>query len=171
MTTTSGTSDREEIGQLVARFDDATNRGDVEGFRALSAEDAVWEIMEPRPMRAEGVDAIVAKWQALLDVAQWFFRGSFVGVVDVDGDTALGRWPCVETSTIAAPADAAHSGYDNRAFYEDAYVRRNGAWLFSRRRYVCFYISDAPLPGRAVPLTRDLLSDAPSFARAAKGAS
>jgi SnoaL-like domain len=62
---------------------------------------------------------------------KWLFRGSFVGVLQIDGDDATGRWPCVETGTFSDG-----KGYDNRAIYEDIYVRRIGRWWFKERRYV-----------------------------------
>ena len=159
-------SDRELIGQLVARFDDATNRRDEDGFRALWTKDASWSIGQPRPMSVTGLDAIVAEWHRLLGATEWFFRASYAGIVDVSGDEAVGRWPCLEMSTVSHPQSAAHSGYENRAFYEDYYVRREDRWLFSKRRYVYFWISDAPIKGQAVPATGDTLSDMPSYAAA-----
>ena len=162
-------SDRELITQLVARFDDATNIRDADGFRTLWTHDAEWRIGEPRPMHAKGIDDIVSHWQGLLDRAEWFFRGSYAGVVDVDGDAGVGRWPCLEMSTVAHPEDPKRSGYDNRAVYEDRYVRRDGRWLFASRSYVYFWISDAPIPGQKVPMPNDRLSDEPSFAAKDRG--
>jgi ketosteroid isomerase-like protein len=133
------------INQLVARFDDAVNRRDIKEFTGLWHKDATWEIGEPMPMHVQGAQAIVEKWAGMLEGTQWLFRGSFAGVVSVDGDTATGRWPCIETGTFANGI-----GYDNRAFYEDQYVRSEGQWYFMQRRYIYLWLSSESLPGKPI---------------------
>lgn len=140
-------SDSAAIAALVARFDDAVNRRDPVEFADLWADAAAWEIGEPMPMRVEGRARIVETWQGMIDSTRWLFRGSFIGVVTIEGDGATGRWPCVETGTFNDGR-----GYDNRAHYEDRYVREGGRWLFARRRYVYLWLSSDPLPGAPVPL-------------------
>jgi ketosteroid isomerase-like protein len=135
------------ITDLVARFDDAVNRRDATAFAALWADDAVWEIGEPMPMRVEGARHIVDTWTRMIGGTRWLFRGSFAGVVNVDGDVARGRWPCIETGTFADG-----KGYDNRALYEDRYIKRGGGWRFQHRRYLYLWLSNEPLPGAPVPL-------------------
>lgn len=149
-------SDRDAITDLVARFDDATNRRDAAEMRALWADDGVWEIMEPRPMRVDGGDRIVATWLSMLGALDWFFRGSFAGVVSVEGDRATGRWPCVETGRFGPASDRPGQGYDNRSIYEDVYVRRDDGWVFARRRYLYLWLSEGDLPGAGVPLGPEL---------------
>jgi ketosteroid isomerase-like protein len=144
---TASASDHAAITELVARFDDAVNRRDVGEFATLWADDAVWEIEEPMPMRTVGANEIVATWQQMLLGTKWLFRGSFIGVLEIDGDVATGRWPCVETGTFADG-----KGYDNRAIYEDIYVRRIGRWWFKERRYVYLWLSSEALPGAPIPL-------------------
>lgn len=143
--------DRLEIADLVARFDDAVNRRDVEEFAPLWCEDAVWEIGEPMPMHVEGAGAILETWQLMVASTVWLFRGSFAGVVTIEDDHARGRWPCVETGTFAATAEAPARGYDNRAIYDDIYVRVDGLWRFQHRRYVYLWLSSDALPGAPVP--------------------
>jgi ketosteroid isomerase-like protein len=140
-------SDHAAITELVARFDDAVNRRDVSEFSTLWADEAVWEIEAPMAMKTIGAMQIVATWQQMLAGTKWLFRGSFAGVLRVDGDTASGRWPCIETGTFVDG-----KGYDNRALYEDRYVRRQGQWLFLHRRYVYLWLSSEPLPGAPVAL-------------------
>lgn len=134
------------ITDLVARFDDAVNRRSAEEFRPLWAADAVWEIGAPLPMRVEGASAIVETWQSMIGATTWLFRGSFAGVVDIDGDTATGRWPCIETGEFKADRD-----YDNRAVYEDTYVRTPDGWRFKRRFYRYIWLSREDLPGAPQP--------------------
>jgi ketosteroid isomerase-like protein len=102
--------DRAAIEMLVAQFDDAVNRRDLDEFRGLWTRDAVWEIAAPRPMRVEGVDAIVHTWEHMIAGTRWLFRGSFAGIVSTHGSRGTGRWPCIETGTFADG-----QGYDNRA--------------------------------------------------------
>lgn len=137
--------DKRAIAQLVAGFDDAVNRRDVAEFAQLWTDDAVWEIGEPRSMRVEGASQIVETWKGMIAGTRWLFRGSFMGVVIVDGGTLRGRWPCIETGTFNDG-----QGYDNRAFYEDEYVRQDGRWLFRHRRYVYLWLSSVALPGGPV---------------------
>ncbi len=138
--------DRWAIFELVARFDDAVNRRDVAEFGALWTEDAIWEIGAPMDLRVEGRTAIVALWSRQLGKVEWLFRGSFMGVVSVEGDEATGRWPCVETG---AWTDG--RGYDNRSYYEDSYRRMDGRWLIARRRYVYLWLNEATVGGAPVP--------------------
>jgi ketosteroid isomerase-like protein len=144
---TANFSDRAAITDLVARFDDAVNRRDVAEFSLLWADDAVWEIEAPMAMHTSGATQIVATWQQMLGGTQWLFRGSFAGVLQVDGDTATGRWPCIETGSFADG-----KGYDNRAIYEDRYVRLGERWLFQQRRYVYLWLSSDPVAGAPVAL-------------------
>jgi ketosteroid isomerase-like protein len=143
--------DRTAIEQLVASFDDAVNRRDAAQFARLWTHDAIWEIGDPRPMRIEGAPEISATWSRMIEGTKWLFRGTFVGVVSVDGDVATGRWPCIETGTFLDG-----QGYDNRAIYEDIYARTEGGWLFRHRRYLYLWFSSESLPGAPVPLAEEL---------------
>ena len=149
-------TDLEAIHNLVARFDDAVNRRDKGEFGKLWAQDAVWEIGDPRPLHVEGADEIVSTWSKMLFGSEWMFRGSFAGVVTVDGAAGAGRWPCIETGTLILPDATSPQGYDNRAVYEDIYVKKDGTWLFSRRRYLYLWLSTDTLPGRPVKLGAEL---------------
>ena len=145
------TDDRSAIELLVAQFDDAVNRRDLAEFKSLWTPDAIWEIAEPRPMRVAGAEAIASTWERMIDGTRWLFRGSFAGIVSVDGALGTGRWPCIETGTLADG-----QGYDNRAIYEDVYARLDGRWLFRHRRYLYLWLSSEPLPGSAVSLADEL---------------
>ena len=145
-------SDGAAILDLVARFDDAVNRKDAKEFGHLWAEDGVWDIGEPMPLHVQGRAAIVETWTHMIATTEWLFRGSFMGVVDITGDSATGRWPCVETGTFKASDSAPAKGYDNRAFYDDRYVKREGKWFFQHRRYLYLWLSSEKLPGSAVRL-------------------
>lgn len=149
------TTDMEGIWDLVARFDDAVNRRDKEEFAKLWAADAIWDIGEPRPLHVEGADKIVSTWSTMLFSSEWMFRGSFTGIITLNGDQATGRWPCIETGTLL-DANKAPQGYDNRAVYEDDYVKKEGIWLFQRRRYLYLWLSTDQIPGNPVKLGPEL---------------
>lgn len=144
--------DRMAIFDLVARFDDAVNRRDVEEFAALWAEEAVWQIGDPMQLLVSGRGEIVETWRRMVAGTVWLFRGSFAGVVTLNGAYARGRWPCVETGTFAKTDARDATGYDNRAIYDDLYVKRGDRWLFLHRRYVYLWLSSDTLPGAPVPL-------------------
>lgn len=93
-------------------------------------------------MHVEGKSVIVETWTQMIAGTQWLFRGSFEGVLSVDGDSATGNWPCVERGVFADG-----TGYDNLAQYEDTYVRENGKWKFKSRKYVYFWLSSEPISG------------------------
>lgn len=147
-------SDRDAIAQLVARFDDAVNRRDPKEFRRLWATDAIWEIGDPMPAHFKGADEITRSWVAAVDGTEWLFRGSFAGVVEISGNTATGRWPCIETGTFRGG-----KGYDNRALYEDRYIKIDGQWFFAHRRYLYLWLSQEQLPGGPVKLGSELFED------------
>ena len=153
--------DRWAIFDLVARFDDAVNRRDADEFGALWTEDAIWEVEAPRPMRAVGRVTIVETWRRMVAATSWLFRGSFAGVLRIDGERATGRWPCIETGVFAATASAEAQGYDNRSLYEDIYVRHDGRWRVQHRRYLYLWLSSGNLPGEAVPLGEEIAEDLP----------
>jgi ketosteroid isomerase-like protein len=151
--------DHDAITMLIARFDDAVNRRDVAEFGRLWAEDAIWEIGDPFPLRVQARDRIIGTWTGMVANTEWLFRGSFVGVVNIEGETANGRWPCVETGTFKATGSTPAKGYDNRALYEDRYVKQDGIWLFAHRRYLYLWLSSEDLPGDPVPLGEEIAPD------------
>ena len=134
-------SDRDAIARLAATFDDAVNRRSVEGFCALWAQDAEWTIGPPREMRAVGIEDIRRTWTAMLEQTVWLFRGSYAGVIDVDGDVARGRWPCTEVGSFKAEGK-----YENFAMYEDEYRRTDGGWVFARRSYAYLRLTTDIVP-------------------------
>jgi len=144
------------ILDLMARFDDAIIRRDAEAFRSLWAEDGVWEIgqfnphgsTDIAPLRAQGIDQILAAQRQFGALNAFFFRTTLRGVIDLAGDQATARTP---TTEYARRHDG--HGYNNVALYDDELVRRDGTWLFAARRYYYLWIdSQSPIPGSAVPL-------------------
>jgi hypothetical protein len=117
--------DVEQIKQLKHRYCAyCDEQYDPDGIASLFVEDGVWD---GGPFGTyEGRDAIhefFANASNLISFANHYVTNP---VIEVSGDTATGRWdlwqPMVsEPDTIACWLVAK---------YRDAYVRRDGAWLF-----------------------------------------
>ena len=139
----SHSEDCHAISQLVAKFDDAVNRKSLEEFCSLWTDDAMWQIGAPREMCVQGIDTIRETWKGMLESTVWLFRGSFAGVVEIDGDTATGRWPCIETGSFKEEGK-----YDNYALYSDSYRRVSGrGWLIASRNYHYLRLTTDIIPG------------------------
>ncbi len=136
--------DKAAITETTARFADACNTRDIAAFRALWLPDGVWEIGEPFPARAEGVDDIANLCQTLLGLWEVFVQFTHSGVIEIDGDTAIARWTMQET----ASSPEADRFYNNFGLYEDTLLRVDGKWLFKHRRYHYMYMDGSPLAGQ-----------------------
>ena len=64
--------DELSIRNLVARYTDAVNQRDLDAFRQLWTDDAVWEIGPLLQSRADGIDEIVALLRRLLQAEKIF---------------------------------------------------------------------------------------------------
>lgn len=144
--------DENAILTLMARFDDAVIRQDLDAFRALWVADAVWEFGDPLAMLAKGIEEIVAALQKYNDINEFFFRTTLRALIAVNGARATSRAP----STEYARRHDGH-GYNNVALWQDEFERRDGKWLFSSRRYYYVWVdSSSPILGSAVPLPTTL---------------
>ena len=140
--------DENAILNLMARFDDAVIRQDMQAFRELWIAEAVWTIGQPIPMRAEGVDQIVATLQKFNDSNEFFFRTTLRAVITLDGDRATSRAP---TTEYARRPDG--HGYSNVGIWQDEFRRQDGDWLFVSRHYHYIWVdSESPISGNAVQL-------------------
>lgn len=138
-------TDEAAIRDLTARFSDACNTRDVAAFRSVWLGDGVWEIGEPLPARADGIEKIVEMLENLLGSWEFFVQMTHTGVVRVDGDKARARWTVQETAR--KPNGAGF--YNNFALYEDKLVRAGGHWYFAERRYEYIYLDDSALRGKS----------------------
>lgn len=137
--------DKRAIQDLAARFADACTTRNVAAFRALWLPDGVWDIGNPLPAHAHGVDDVVQMLQRLLDSWEFFVQMNHSGVIRVDGDAASARWIVQETAR--KPENTGY--YNNFAVYEDQLSRRDGRWFFASRTYEYIYLDDAKLSGQA----------------------
>ena len=138
-------TDELAVRDLTARFSDACNTRNIEAFRRLWLADGVWEIGEPLPARAEGIEKIVKMLENLLNAWEFFVQMTHTGIVRISGDMATARWTVQET----ARQPKATGFYNNFALYEDKLVRVEGNWYFAERRYEYIYLDDAALHGKS----------------------
>jgi hypothetical protein len=138
--------DHAQVVDLVHRYCDAVTRMDVERLAGTWAEHANWDIGKGR--HAEGRDAIVALYQratsALRIVVQLVYNGE--AAVDAEAGTGTGRWYVSEQLERMTGARGALY-----AWYDDTYVREDGAWKFASRIMTVLYhgapdLSDAFTP-------------------------
>ena len=118
--------DIESIKQLKARYCAFCDEGyNPDGIAALMTDDCVWDggIFG----RYEGKAAIHEFFSGAASLIS--FANHYVSnpVIDVDGDTATGRWDLWQPMV----AEPAHEAQWLVAKYRDRYVRVDGQWLFS----------------------------------------
>jgi ketosteroid isomerase-like protein len=131
--------DEQALRDLVYTYADAVNRRDVETWRALWAEDGVWEAFG---QAFEGRDKVVATWQGAMQGFALVFHVSHHGVLTVDGDEAHGRWTISEQLKGADGTPGILL-----ALYHDDYRRESGRWRFVRRRLEVRYQGPPDLSG------------------------
>jgi ketosteroid isomerase-like protein len=119
--------DRLAIRDLYGLYADASSRGSREDFLACWADDCLWTThLFSRSGKAE----LGQQWDALWENFASLGFLSEIGAIEVDGDRATAR--CLASETIRLTSGGV---YRLIGRYEDRLVRRNGAWLFSRRDY------------------------------------
>jgi ketosteroid isomerase-like protein len=124
-------ADELEIRALVARYADAVNTRDEAGWSDTWAESGVWELMGHA---FEGREAVVATWRGAMATFQFVFQQVHSGVVELDGDRAVGRWSMTEIGRTAAGDPMLML-----ARYEDDYARDPEGWRFASRRLQVIY--------------------------------
>lgn len=134
--------DEQAIRDLGHRFADACNRGDVDAFRALWADDGVWVIDDPMSVLAQGADAIAFSFAELGSMWDWFVQMPHAPVVTVDGGRATSTW----TVSEHAGHEADGRGYFNYARYDDELVRTSRGWRYTSRHYRYLYLDRTPMP-------------------------
>jgi uncharacterized protein (TIGR02246 family) len=119
---------REHIRDLVARYNIAGDRRDLEAFVGVFAESAVYESAvfhcEGRPQIR---DYLTQAWQAKPQSSMPRFRRHHITTTQIDlagPDSATGRIYYLVTTDL---------GLDHCGYYVDAYVRVDGRWLISHR--------------------------------------
>ncbi len=124
--------DELEIRQLVAAYADAVNRRDEALWASTWADTGVWNLMGNA---IEGKDAVVAMWNNAMGGFDFVLQLVYQGTVDIQGDTATGRWYLAEHLR----PQGSDSGMFNIGTYADEYVKSSGQWKFAKRSYHVLY--------------------------------
>lgn len=135
------------IRELVARYSEAVSRGDAKAFAETWAEDGEWLLMG---QRAVGPEATTAQWQRLVRGFDFVVQFSHGGIIDVEGDTATGRW---QISEHGRGLDG--SAFFSMGFYADRYVCVEGRWCFQSRHFEVVYAGRPDLGAGAGTLPGD----------------
>jgi ketosteroid isomerase-like protein len=136
-------ADRVEIEALRAEFTDASMMHDWDRFASLFTSDGAWrmphikeELVTRESIRA-GVERLRGLWQ-------YFVQTVHPGMIQLDGDTAVGRAYIAEFGRFREG-----SSHLNYSLYHDRYERTAEGWKFAERRYELRYVDDSELTGEA----------------------
>ena len=128
-------ADRIEIQDLVHRYCDALCQRDHKALVDTFAADGVWDIGQGEVV---GRNALSEKFHKVFELFDHVLQLTHNGAVELNGDTAHGRWYVTEYGLTAK---------GRRTFYiihyHDEYCRTEKGWRFSRRTGVWHY-QDAP---------------------------
>ena len=136
--------DRQQIIDLVHRYSDAVTRKDRRQWAATWAAESRWDLGKGHT--TTGRDEIIAFWQSSVDQLDIVVQLVHNGTVDVDGETASGRWYVSEHLRRATGALGMLL-----AWYDDTYTRVDGEWLFASRTLVRLYHGAPDLSGDFTP--------------------
>ncbi|WP_132125189.1 nuclear transport factor 2 family protein [Actinocrispum wychmicini] len=141
MTDLQTIADRVEIEALRAEYSDAGMMGDVDRLASLFTRDAVMR-WPHAALEVTGRDQIRASVGKLRGLWEFFVQTTHPGMIQVDGDTAVGRAYIAEFGRMRA--GGSHLNY---AIYHDRYERTPDGWKFAERVYEVRYMDTTPLPG------------------------
>lgn len=119
------------IRQLHARFIDAAFRQDADQYAALFSEDGEWKLAG---MHMRGRDEIRATFAKLLGYTRRVQIILSSPLLEVNGDTALGRVQCTELTKMPDGSAAMAIGV-----YHERYVNKAGRWWFRWRHFSLHY--------------------------------
>ncbi len=125
-------NDQQQITELVALWADSTNREDSEAWAATLSDDCVYS-MTGGPEQ-NGRDAIVEYSVEVLGSIEFVLQLVHNGIVEVDGDSATGRWYVSEHQGLSKDKGAFIIGV-----YQDSYVRTADGWKFAKRHLDVLY--------------------------------
>jgi ketosteroid isomerase-like protein len=143
MTDFQNIADRFEIEALRAEFTDASMQRDWDRFASLFTTDGAWrmphideELVSREVIRA-GVERLRNMWE-------YFVQTVHPGVIELDGDIAVGRAYVAEFGRFRDGKSNL-----NYSLYHDRYERTPEGWKFKERLYEVRYVDNTPLPGSA----------------------
>jgi uncharacterized protein (TIGR02246 family) len=136
----SSLEDERAIRTLVARYCHAIAERDDEAWAATWAQDGEWLVLGAT---LRGREAILAHYRKLVGGVRFVVQVAHDGIVEVEGDGAVGRWLILELLQWANGA-----GGQNVGRYRDRYLRgADGEWRFARREFHATYLGPPDLSG------------------------
>jgi uncharacterized protein (TIGR02246 family) len=134
-------ADRFEIEALRAEFTDASMMRDWDRFASLFTPDGAWR-MPHIDVEFDSREEIRAAIERLRSQFDYFVQTAHPGVIQLDGDTAIGRAYIEEFGRFRDG-----SSMLNYSIYHDRYRRTPDGWKFTERVYEVRYLDTTPLPG------------------------
>jgi hypothetical protein len=141
-------ADELEIRNLVARYADAVLRLDSGDWLKTWAQDGEWELLGES---SRGREALAARLKSLTAGLEYVMQCMGGGIVNVEGETARGRWTITEYARTRKGDPLFTMGA-----YRDDYCKEGGAWRFQRRRFSAFYMGPPDMSGTLIPVPEDL---------------
>lgn len=141
------------IQQLVHRYADAVVHRNGTQWQSTWAPDAVWDLGGGRLV--EGIDAIAKLWYGAMSNLGATIQTVLNGSTELsdDGESATGRW-YIQESVLRGEGQPSIL----LAHYDDAYVKVDGEWRFSRR-FLQPHYSGSPDLSAPFLCTADALRD------------
>jgi hypothetical protein len=134
------------IRDLNARYIDAVNRVDLDGWQATWAEDGIWNLLGNE---VSGRAAIAKTWQGAMAQFEFVVMALNSGTLERRGATVSGRWYITE---YLRPRQG--GGRIVLGVYRDQYGEDAGEWKFKRRAYHAIYQGSCDLSGAHQPIPR-----------------
>jgi hypothetical protein len=136
MSFTGPFEDRLAIHELIATYADAIITRNGDDWIGTWAEESEWRLpLIPGFERIVGRDAIYDTWKQSMDIYPEMLAMSLLGMLKVDGDTAVGR---AYPREMIIDREAGTSSTDFGR-YDDEYVKQDGVWLFKIRSHTILY--------------------------------
>jgi uncharacterized protein (TIGR02246 family) len=137
-------ADERAIRNLVARYCHAIAERDDEAWAATWSEDGEWRVLGAT---VRGREAVLAHYRKLVAPVRWVVQVAHDGIVELEGDTAVGRWLILEWLQWQDGRAGQNVGR-----YRDSYVRgADGQWRFAERRFHATYLGPPDLSGPPAP--------------------
>jgi ketosteroid isomerase-like protein len=142
-----------KIQQLIYRYFDSVNRGDLEAMRALFADDAVWE-SPLMGLRQDSADAFVEFFRQTTGTAELLVMTPHCPVIEVLGPESARATTTVHEVAKGVASEDGEFGpkgtevnFHDYAIYYDELARIDGSWRFTHKIFVMLYIESGTLTG------------------------
>ncbi len=133
---------RTAIDDLLHRYADAVVRRDPDQWSSTWATDAIWELGRGR--RVEGRAAILELWNSAMDGFSAVVQNVVNSTADLDDEAGTGSGRCYILEHWQRADDTRGILL---AYYDDQYLREDGAWLFAGRELTIQYSGPPDLSG------------------------